>query len=138
MELDPQKLQTRVADIQENLAQIRAIIKLSDQELISDPRNLAAIKYNLIVILEALGSICTHICAKKLQKAVSEYADCFDHLCEAGLVDKELGEQLIKMARFRNRLVHMYWNTDDQLVLQYVRSDLKIVEEFIKVIGKLI
>lgn len=138
MELDTQKLQTRIAEIQANLSDIRKITSLADAELFFDSRNIAALKYHLIVVLEALGSICVHVCAKRLQKAVSEYADCFDHLREAELVSKELGEELIKMARFRNRLVHTYWNTDDKMVVQYAREDLKIVEAFIEVIGKLI
>lgn len=137
MELDIQKLQTRFAEIHENLEQVRNIVALSDQELFREARNLAALKYHLIVILEALGSICVHVCAKQLKKAVSEYADCFDHLCESNLVSKELGQELIKMARFRNRLVHQYWNIDDKKVVEYARKDLQTVESFIKEIGKL-
>lgn len=36
------------------------------------------------------------------------------------------------MARFRNRLVHIYWEVDDELIYSFINEDISDIEEFIK------
>lgn len=136
MEIDIQKLTARFAEIQEHLSHIRTIAKMTDSEIFSDSRNMAAIRYHLIVILEAMGSVCVHVCVKKLHAAVNEYAECFDRLRKNSLISENLGNELIKMARFRNLLVHRYWEADDQKILVYIRGELHMIDEFIAEIAK--
>lgn len=136
MDIDIHKLHTRFAEIREHLDNIRRIAEQSDAEIFADSRNMAALKYHLIVILEAMGSLCVHVCVKKLNTAVNEYADCFDHLRKGGIVSEELGVELIKMARFRNLIVHRYWEAEDQRILTYVRTELNVIEEFMKQIAE--
>lgn len=71
-----------------------------------------------------------------LQKAVNEYAECFEILKEGKLIPPELSVELIKMARFRNLVVHRYWEADDRKIIRYVRSELKPIEDFLTYIGK--
>ena len=41
-------------------------------------------------------------------------------------------ERLMEMAKFRNRLVHIYWNVDDEVVYEVLQEDIQDVEEFIE------
>lgn len=41
-------------------------------------------------------------------------------------------EQLRQMAGLRNRLVHLYWEIDDELVYQYIQDNLIDFDEFIQ------
>jgi Protein of unknown function DUF86. len=41
------------------------------------------------------------------------------------------------MAKFRNMLVHIYWEIDDAKVLEIIRDDLKDLEEFMGEVGKI-
>ena len=41
-------------------------------------------------------------------------------------------EQLRQMAGLRNRLVHLYWEIDDELIYQYIQANLIDFDEFIK------
>jgi uncharacterized protein YutE (UPF0331/DUF86 family) len=34
------------------------------------------------------------------------------------------------MARFRNRLVHLYWDVDDRRLHEYMQEGLSDIEEF--------
>jgi len=34
------------------------------------------------------------------------------------------------MARFRNRLVHVYWDVDDRRVVEYLQESLGDLEQF--------
>jgi len=138
MEVDKQKIQKRFAEIKEQIAHIKSLAALSDKEFFADENNIAALKYYLIVALEAAGSICVHVCAKKLNCAVTEYATCFETLGKKDAISKSLAKELIKMARFRNLLVHQYWQIDDKKVLQYARKDLAVLGKFLSAVSKLL
>jgi Uncharacterized conserved protein, COG2445 len=59
------------------------------------------------------------------------YAECFEKLAAQGVIDSALAERLKAMARFRNLLLHRYWEVDDQRVLTIARNDLSDLEQFV-------
>ena len=68
-------------------------------------------------------------------RAPEDYADTFQVLAEAGIVDAEFAVELKKMARFRNRLVHLYWGVDVMELRQILATRLDDFETFISAIG---
>ncbi len=60
------------------------------------------------------------------------YADIFRELAKIGVIDSEFSEDLQKMAKFRNRLVHMYWEIDREFVYEILQSKLETFEKFIQ------
>lgn len=52
------------------------------------------------------------------------YADIFKEMSKLGVVEHEFMQRLIKMARFRNRLVHLYWAIDQETVYGYLQNNL--------------
>lgn len=52
------------------------------------------------------------------------YADIFKELEKIGLIDHEFSNRLIKMAKFRNRLVHLYWELEKELVYDIINENL--------------
>ena len=46
-------------------------------------------------------------------------------------MDDELASRLVKMVRFRNLLVHRYWEVDPVRVLDYAREDVGDFEAFL-------
>jgi uncharacterized protein YutE (UPF0331/DUF86 family) len=45
-------------------------------------------------------------------------------------------EHLRSMARFRNRLVHVYWDVDDDLVAEYLHGPLGDLDRFAREISQ--
>lgn len=43
---------------------------------------------------------------------------------EIGFFNEELLEKLVKMAKFRNRLVHIYWEIDDEVIYEVLQDDI--------------
>lgn len=41
-------------------------------------------------------------------------------------------ERLIEMSKFRNRLVHIYWEVNDELVYDIINEDITDIEEFLQ------
>jgi len=136
MTLDIKKIKFLISEIKESIADIRKFIAVSQEEFWKDKRNILAVEHLLLRAIEATANICSHIAAKKLQKGVETPAECFELLEKEKLINKELSTDLRKMARFRNILVHRYWEVDEKKVYQYANENLVDFEKFIEIISK--
>lgn len=136
MAVDIEKIKQRITEIKENIEKIKKYSSLPKKEFWEDERNMLSIKYLLLESIEACGNICVHISAKKLFKASSSFAECFENLYKSKLIKKDLSDKLTKMARFRNILVHRYWQIKDQKILDYAKNSLGDFDQFLKVIIK--
>jgi len=61
---------------------------------------------------------------EKPVKSPETYADIFVEMRNLGAIDFEFSKRLEQMAKFRNRLVHIYWDLDPEKVYQFVRENL--------------
>jgi len=69
-------------------------------------------------------------------KTPETYADIFLTLTQLGIINDEFSTRLSQMARFRNKLVHLYWEIDDNLVYKFLKENIKDFEEYICCIKK--
>jgi uncharacterized protein YutE (UPF0331/DUF86 family) len=53
------------------------------------------------------------------------YADIFVQLKNIGVIDSPFCDRLVKMAKFRNRLVHLYWEIDKKNIYEIIRDNLE-------------
>jgi uncharacterized protein YutE (UPF0331/DUF86 family) len=73
MDIDKEKIKSRFAEINEALAEVKRLADISDEEFRLKKEYIAAVKYNLLLAIEAAGSICVHISAKKFNmKAIDK------------------------------------------------------------------
>lgn len=91
--------------------------------------------YRLMVVIEAANAICLHICSRLPTSPPDSMPECFDKLVAGGVCPGPLGEKLSKMARFRNLLVHRYWQVDDTAVGAILRDSLDDVEQYLAVVA---
>ena len=86
-----------------------ATLPLDDlREFRRDPRMVAAAESYLRRTLEALLDIARHVLARAFGRGATEYAEVARQLGDVGVVSPGQAERLVLMARYRNRLVHMY------------------------------
>ena len=95
---------------------------------------LGSAKYYLQVSIECCLDVANHIIASERLRVPKDYADSFKVMEEEGLVGEELGKRLQQMAKFRNRLVHLYGDIDDVNVHIYINKDVKDLVEFKSII----
>lgn len=134
--VDPDVIRTKAAAIRRNIARVRALVNLPDEQFWADERNIEVIKLWLIQLVQDAADLCNHLAARLLNEAPSSYPECFELLGKAQILDKPLTDNLRQMARFRNLLVHRYWDVDDHQVLQIARTHLVDLEQFLQAIGK--
>ena len=138
MQIDQEKIKQRIAEINAAKEEIARLSLLDDKEFWEKKENVAALKYYLLQIVESVGSICVHVAAKKFNKGVSVFGECFEILNKEGFLDDDLASRLRKMAKFRNKLIHQYWDIDDKKILEYAKKDLGDVDDFIRATKDLI
>ncbi|MDI6735511.1 MAG: DUF86 domain-containing protein [bacterium] len=120
------------------LSKLEKIGGLLEEEFINNYEKIDSAKYNLIIAIEAAIDICNHIVAKAGGRAPCDYADCFRILGELGIFREEFVKQLEKMARFRNFLVHLYWQVDNHKVYNIIKKDIFDLKKYLKGIGEFI
>ena len=125
----------RSDEIRQGISRIQEYLQVSLDQFVSDPKLIAAVKYESLVVIEAAIAICTHLASNVGSRVPENYPDCFLVLRESDIISEDLASRLVFMARFRNLIVHRYWQIDDQRVYNVLKSDLPDLEDFLREIG---
>ena len=107
------KIEKLTSEIFTALERLEDLQKLPLKDFLADPHKIGSAKYNFIVAIEGMIDLCNHVIAKNSFRAPEDYADTFGVMAERGAFDEEYTNTLTQMARFRNRLVHIYWEVDN-------------------------
>lgn len=127
-----------VGEINSSLYRLQEHTKLSEEEFLFNPDKLDSAKYNLLIVIEGAIDICNHVVARLGGRAPCDYADCFAILGELGIFSDEFVEKLKRMAKFRNLLVHLYWQVDNRKVYQALKEHIQNLRAYLQGIEKLI
>jgi len=110
---DPDTMTRLVSEFRKSAARLKKMSLLWKKDFLADPDKIGSTKYHFIVAIESCIDICNHIIARNGFRVPEDYADTFRVMSEEGAFEKEFADELIKMAKFRNRLVHLYWEVSD-------------------------
>lgn len=138
MEFNQDKVRKITSEILTALERLNGLKRLAKKEFLSDPHKIGSAKYNFIVSIEGIIDLCNHIISKNAFRTPEDYADTFRVMNERGAFDKKFTETLIQMARFRNRLVHIYWEVDDNELYKLIQNRLGDIRLFLKKFGTFI
>ena len=128
----------RIQEIRGALDTLRTDAARPRSEFVADVQAVDAAKYRLLVAIEAAVSICTHVTSRLAARTPESYAACFEVLAEAAIVSTDLAQRLGRMARFRNRLVHLYWKVDNERVWEILKDSLGDLDDYVEAIGRLV
>lgn len=133
-----ERIKQFVGEVKEALRFLRESSAMGQEQVLKNPTFLGSIKYNLIVAIQGCIDICNHILAKKGGRAPQDYGDCFYLMSELGFLEKPLSERLVRMAKFRNLLIHLYWRVDDERVYRILVENLDDIDQFLEAMGKIL
>ena len=131
-----EKVVQKFQQLDEYLKILEKISKTPKETFLIDKILIGSAKYYLQVSIECCLDVANHIIASEKLRAPRDYSDSFLVIQEEGLISSELGDKLRQMAKFRNRLVHLYGEIDNTNVYEYINGDLKDIEEFKSIIIK--
>lgn len=125
-----QKIAEKLIALDEFLLLLKEIGSISSEAFLKDKILIGSAKYYLQVSIECCLDIANHIIASERFRAPKDYADSFKILEEMNIVSGKLSQKLQQMAKFRNRLVHLYGEIDNQYVFDFMREDIDDIREF--------
>ncbi len=134
--MDIAKIATRFLQLDEYLTLLKQIGKAGKADFVKDKILTGSAKYYLQVSIEVCLDVAGHIIASERLRAPKDYADSFSVLNEAGIISTELCRRLRQMAKFRNRLVHLYGEIDNEYVHGFILNDLDDFAEFKRSVAK--
>ena len=135
---DKEKVLALVDHINTALKRFEKLVAVGKDDFLNDLDKVASAKYHLIISIEAVIDICNHIISKNGFKIPETYAETFDILSEHSIIDRDLAKSLKNMVRFRNRLVHIYWDMDDEFIYKILKLDIEDLKKFVNIVMSLL
>ncbi|MBI3600750.1 MAG: DUF86 domain-containing protein [Nitrospinae bacterium] len=132
------RIEENLSLIQEFLSELKRLSEIPEDEFFRDKRNPAAAESYLRRSLEAVFDIGRHILSKSYGFKEIEYKKIAMELGDRGIVDKEYAKTLLKMAGYRNRMVHVYHEVTPQEIYNILQRHLSDIEHFISEIVRFI
>jgi Uncharacterized conserved protein len=108
-----------------------------DLDTFLNSRSLQAIvERRLQTATESCINIGNHIISRLGLRAPQDYADVFRVLMEEKILSDDLAQQMMDMAKFRNLLVHIYWEIDHRRVYESLPQRIETLRKFAKRIAE--
>jgi uncharacterized protein YutE (UPF0331/DUF86 family) len=120
----------KLADLDQYLGQVSEYREITVEAYRADWKTQRIVERTLQMAIEVCLDIATHIIADRRLRVPTTYAEAFEVLAEAGLLDPGQRDVLMRMSRFRNLLVHEYTRLDPAMVVRILREHLKDLAGF--------
>ncbi len=128
---DQERMVTLVSEHRKSIGRLQTLSKLGGEEFLSDPDKIGSAKYHFIVAIGTCIDMCNHVISRNGYRVPEDYGDTFKVMEEVGAFDTDFSEELKNMAKFRNRLVHLYWEVDDRQLFDILQSRLDDFKKFL-------
>ncbi|MEN6320251.1 MAG: DUF86 domain-containing protein [Syntrophaceae bacterium] len=124
----------RLSRVREYVKLLKELGRLSSEEFVSDFKAVGSAERLLQISIEACLDIGNHIISRCGLERPREYKDVFIILGKEGVLPFAFAERLIPMVKFRNRLVHLYWEINKKELYTIIQANLHDIEEFVQYI----
>lgn len=131
LEHDPDRVARLRGEARRRLDTLQAMGETQQETFLADEDKVGHAKYALVVAIEACVDLANHLIARNGYRMPDSYAEAFHVLAEEGVLPDDLAEDLAAMARFRNRLIHLYGEVDDELVHGFLRKDVADIDTYL-------
>lgn len=134
--VDPQKARALLGHFRRYRGYLTELAGRTDEELRDDFAVMGGLQHYLLLTIETVVDLGSHVISSEGYEPPASYADIFRVLREEGVIPAELADRLMAMARFRNVLVHLYADVDEERVIQVLRGSLDDPDEFVRIIQR--
>jgi uncharacterized protein YutE (UPF0331/DUF86 family) len=138
VEFDRNKIDEKLLFMSTCLNKLKKLQQLDKNTFIDDFTKVDSSKYLLQVSIEAMLDISSHLIARNRWGKPKDNKEHFQMLCDNGIIDSKDVVIYFNMAKFRNRIVHMYFNISDEMIYDIVQNNLEDFERFIGNIARVI
>ena len=134
MPADEDIVRRKIGEVRWAVSELRRLASKEFGELSVDEKY--AIRYNIVVLVESLVSLCVHLASEGFGMRPSSYREAVRVVAER--VDVRSVGDLESLVGLRNLLIHRYWSVEDRKVYQSLKANFKCVEEFLGKVERLL
>jgi uncharacterized protein YutE (UPF0331/DUF86 family) len=135
--VDRQVVVTRLAKIREYVALLRKIRGLADERsFVADPLIYGNAERYLQLAIQAVLDVGHHLVADLRLALPSDNKELFEQLARHKVLSVRLSQKLVRMAGFRNLLVHEYMEIDRHRVFAILQRELGDFEKFVRAVAR--
>ena len=124
----------KLSDLDEYQSQLQEFEGITVQQYRDDWKKQRIVERTLQMMIETCLDIANHIVADRGYRVPVNYADTFKVLGENSVLDKKLVDQMGKMAKFRNVLVHQYEKIEAEIIVGLLKRKLGDFNQFKKAV----
>jgi uncharacterized protein YutE (UPF0331/DUF86 family) len=114
----------KLAELESYITQISEFKSLTVRKYQTDWKTQRIVDRTLHLMVEICIDIAGHIISDQKFRIPDSFADGFRILHENGIISDGLIASIVKMAKFRNILVHQYEKVDPQIVMGILRKNV--------------
>jgi len=134
MVADRRKIQDRIDRIRRFKRDLEEFGLIPREAFRANRERQYAVLHAMQSAIEGCIEIASHIVSADRLGAPTDYAHLFSLLEENGVLPSAVAEAMRQMARFRNRIVHLYWDLDLDLVYGYLTGRLGDLDSYLAAI----
>ena len=134
--VDAATLTSMLSNLRQYVAVLERLAAVPREAFLTQPDRIGNAKYHFVIAIESCIDIANHIIASENFRFPKDNADSFAVLIGEGILPEALRQSLRDMARFRNRLVHIYWKVDDARVHEYLETALEDFHAFARAVAE--
>lgn len=124
-------LNSRLMDIENSISRLKELKKeYNKNDFVKDKDAYGIAAYHLQRALEGLLSCGSHILSRIPGAKFDEYATIAEQLAKYDILPASFKETGVKMAKYRNRLVHFYHEVNKEELYTILQKNLKDLEKF--------
>lgn len=125
-----------ISNIRKYLSILSNYKSSKQDDLARDMTLRGAVERYLYLAVQATIDLAEAIISYRELRRPSTFAESFEILKDEGLISGEVVQNMIQMARFRNRIAHDYGDIDHKIVHDILVNRLHDIEDFLDEISK--
>jgi len=127
--VDARRVERILRRVSEDLGALRSYAA-GASSLRADAARLGHTKYLFVTAIEGCVDVAQHLCASESWGPPATNADAVRILARHGVVEEGLADSIASAVGFRNVLVHLYTEVDDERVVDHL-AGLGHLEQFV-------
>ena len=136
--IDKNLVERKIRKMEQYVRELTTAQVKSLEEFTEDTVVKRFVERNIELAIEQMIDICKHLVAGLDLTEPETYAECFDILYKNKVIPEKPLPTFKAMARFRNRLIHVYDDIDDAITFEVYTKHLQDFKVFARVIRSFI
>jgi len=113
MTINRKKIEQNVKDLLEAYYVIDHLTNSPLEETLQNIAQRWSLRYALILAVEAISTILTHLPSKVYGISCNSYRDGIEKAMKKGIISEDVGIPIKGLISLRNLLIHGYWEIND-------------------------